>query len=445
MLGCALAGQIGHMPAQPYSALVSALFPSHTYQSFQSYQALSDCLNVNCDYGLVPETALTFFNGQISQAVLTDRLVTITKDERADNFSTLLWQFLVLLATLWLPGLLLASQVVYFLEIRKQSRHSYVYGSLLACWATVNLSQAKKDSMKVCLSLSWLFLGFLLLLIFLDLSSAHSALNSDSLVNSLRLYEQTVCTTPVIPNQIWANYVPAQMLLVKEAGACLRAVQDEECAAAVLGRLELAYTDREESGWNEDNDLILQELLTREITFRLITTSGQSLSSLNSDISALWLSGAIPTAIQSVSNSLNSHTRLRSPILLTSPGAVFTGLTILLVFVLLLLALAIRDLATRKERAVQTKLPEAQPLRQEMPSPTQRGNTLSLGSFSPKEGGGRPGEDWMQAVPVDDVHAQGVQNIQEYENELSAVPQANPSLGVSDSVFSLFKLEKRKS
>ena len=238
--------------------------------------------------------------------------------------------------------------------------------------------------------------------------------------------------------------MPAHTLMVKEAGECVRAVQTGDCAVAVLGRLELAHTDRQEHGWNEENDLILQELLTGEVAFRLITSSEQSISSLNRDISALWLSGAIPTATQTASDSLNSHTRLRSPILLTSPEAVFTGLTILLVFVLLLLALAIRDLATRKERAVQTKLPEAQPLR-EVPSPTQRGNTLSLGSLSPKEGAGRPGEDWMQAVPVDDVHAQGIQNIQEYENELSAVPQANPSLGVSDSVFSLFKLEKRKS
>jgi len=199
LLGCALAGQIGHMPAPPYSALLSALLPSHSYQSFQSYQALSDCLSANCDYALIPETAQVYFHGQLSQAVLTDRLVTIAKDERAANFTTVLWQFLVLLATLWLPGLLIASQVVYFLEVRSQGRHSYVYGSLLACWATVNLSQAKRDSVKVCLSLSWLFLGFLLLIIFLDLASAHSALNSDSLVNSLRLYKQTVCTTPVIP------------------------------------------------------------------------------------------------------------------------------------------------------------------------------------------------------------------------------------------------------
>lgn len=200
LLACALGTQIGHLQTPPYSAVLSALFPGYTYQPLESYQALEQCLNANCDYGLVPDTAQIYFNGQLSQAVLTDRLVTITKDRRGDNFSTLLWQFLVLLAALWLPGLLIASQVVYFLEIRHQGRQSYVYGSLLACWATINLSQAKKDSMRVCLALSWLFLTFLLLIIFLDLASVHSALNSDSLVNSLRLYEETVCTTGVLPN-----------------------------------------------------------------------------------------------------------------------------------------------------------------------------------------------------------------------------------------------------
>lgn len=245
---------------------------------------------------------------------------------------------------------------------------------------------------------------------------------------------------------MWGNYVPARTLVVNEAGECLKAVQREDCGAAVMGRLELAEANRKEEGWNEDKDMVLQEFLTGEIAFRLITLHPASLTPLNSNISAQWLSGAIPSALQAATLSLNAPTRLQFPLLLTTPKAVFTGLTILLVFVLILLALAIRDLATHKERAVQTKLPEAQPLRQEAQSqPGQRGNTLSLGSLSPKEGGGRPGEDWMQAVPVDDAHAQGIQNMQEYENELSAVPQANPSLGVSDSVFSLFKLEKRKT
>lgn len=195
--GLGLASQVGHLQAAPYSVLASTLLPDFTYQSFQTYQDLSSCLSSTCDYILVPDIAHRYFPGLPSHPLLTDRLITITKDERGDNFQTILWQFLVLLATIWLPGVLLISQAVYFLEIRQHGRPSYVYGSLLACWATFNLSKAKRDSMKVCLALSWLFLAFLLLIITLDLSSSHTSVNSQNLLNSLQFHDQTVCTTQV--------------------------------------------------------------------------------------------------------------------------------------------------------------------------------------------------------------------------------------------------------
>ena len=225
----------------------------------------------------------------------------------------------------------------------------------------------------------------------------------------------------------------------------MKKFKDDDCDALILGRLELAYATKDDSNWNSEGELLLQEFLPSEMTFTLLTLHTDLLDGVNGEIEGLWMSGVVTRTLKEAAAERDFATDVSEPVLLTTPEAVFTGLTILLVFILLLLALAIRDLATRKERAVQTKIPEAQPLREEVPSPGLRGNTLSLGSFSPKDGGGRPGEEWMQAVPVDDIHAQGIQNIQEYENELSAVPQANPSLGVSDSVFSLFKLEKRKT
>ena len=248
-----------------------------------------------------------------------------------------------------------------------------------------------------------------------------------------------------VDRQYWERYVPSESITVCNVSDCLRSVQDDDCDLAVFGRMELAWASPSE---DDARDLIYQEFLAGEITFHLVTLysspAAQTVPSVSGAIAELWKSGYIPATLHSQPPPSHPSSYNRSPLLLSSPEAVFTGLSILLAFILVLLVLAIRDLATRKERAVQTKIPEARPLKMESPAVPRSGNTLSLGSLSPKDGAGRPGEDWMQAVPVDDAHVQGIQNIQEYENELSAVPQANPSLGVSDSVFSLFKVEKKK-
>lgn len=228
---------------------------------------------------------------------------------------------------------------------------------------------------------------------------------------------------------------------------CLDKIVDGDYEMGIIGKIELAHSlyMNEESRYK--NYLIYTET-PHETHFSLVFSSSASqqynIYQLNLHIQALWDSGYILSSIQNYTIYINIPSTYTSSFIFNNTRIILVGITLLVFFILaILFSTAALILYKSNSRKTNHERELALSTRALLRS---RNQTLSLerSNHFDQQGHGRPEPEWVnKAVAVDDEHAQRIKNIQDYENELSAVAPVIPSFVSSESLLSILKLDNK--
>ncbi|CAG9334125.1 unnamed protein product [Blepharisma stoltei] len=398
-----------------------------------------DCVNSgSCD------ACITGIDSQLtlSYPLFYDRGLLVTVDKRPGYVSKFLWQFLILIVSIWLPLLIIVSHIIYFVETRILYPNNYPLAILNAIWLMVTFSTIKKPYAKIWALISGIFLLFVMMLIIADLSSSIANANLYGSISTENIMDMDLCA------QYWTNFnTDASHDTLKN---CLNDLKDEDYDGVLAGRLELSYFVKQHDSWNDDSSLILHDTISNEIFFHLGFSSKNTelLTEINKILQDLWTNKVIFQITQKYYENLSINYREKYTVIFRIAPLVLAGLTIIIVFIGALLVIGLVKIIKNKKEVNQKEIEDGANSSRALLSAREHGNTLSLerSNLRAQQGAGRPEGEWVnKAVNIEDENAHKIKNIQDYENELSAVPPARPSLVASDSLASLFKPEKSKT
>ena len=340
---------------------------------------------------------------------------------RSKYVKDIFWQFLVLIITIWTPVLIIFSHFYYFFE----SRHlPYHLGIFNAIWLNFSISTLKNPCSKIWAILTWIFLLFIIVLIFADMASIIASSNISNNLSFSSIVSLNTCST--ISSIITSNTISLDN--------CLQKLSNGDVDAAIIGKLELFNLNTEEY-----KKFIIYDNLRTEIFFHLMTKPGNN-SQYDYSIQKLWNNQIIPQIYSNYSN-LSYKTFSRYSLVFQEFEIILVGISILVIFIAII---AFRYVFYKplpiKEAKDEEPSPSSRSLLSRNPS-----HTISLDQSvnNRLSGEGRP-EEWVnRAVDINDENAHKIKNIQDYENELSAVNPAAPSFGSEKSLISLMKLTKK--
>lgn len=339
-----------------------------------------------------------------------------TRDNRGNYVKDIFWQYLVLIIAIWIPLLIVSSHVYYFFETRERPYH---LGIFRAIWLNFSISAIKRPCNKVWAGVSWLFLLFVLLLITADMASIIASADTPSSV----FFPSDYCST--LPYFLSSE--------VNTLENCLNRLENYETNAVIFGNLQISTVTP-----SKLQRFIIRNSPGHEIFFNLLFMPGTNLSTYNSLITNYWKTSIIPQIYSKYSTSPTSFNRFS--LVFQEFTIVFIGLSLLAFFgfIIALCSLFYKPLEN-SEIIEEEPSPSARSLLSKNPS-----HTISLDqSISNRLGSGRPDEWVDKAVDIQDENAHKIKNIQDYENELSAVKPAAPSFGSEKSILSMINSNKK--
>ena len=350
-----------------------------------------------------------------------DRALILTRDLRPTYVKDIFWQYLVLIITIWVPLLIILSHFYYFFETRNLPYH---IGIFRAIWLNFSVSGLKKPCSKVWAGVSWLFLLFIIVLIFADMASIIASPNTSSGYSISSINDKKTCTT--IPTLLTSS--------VNSVEACLEQLGNGSVDVAILGRLELSTVPAQKY-----QHFIVYDSWGTEVFFHLLFPPGTPMDPYNTLIISYWQNYVIFQIYSKYSN-FSYKTLASYSLVFQDFSVVLVGISVLVLFAGVVAVMCLACKGTGEESQ-----------KEEEPSPSSRSllarnpsHTISLDqSISNRLGSGRP-EEWVnKAVDIQDENAHKIKNIQDYENELSAVNPIAPSFGSEKSIMSLIKSTKK--
>ncbi|OMJ65731.1 hypothetical protein SteCoe_37710 [Stentor coeruleus] len=398
--------------------LASDLEKNLTIIYVDSEDAAIACIKaLNCD------ASIGRYNSELtlSYPLLIDTAVIITKDLRPHYIKDIFWQFLVLMASIWLPLLIILSHLNLIFEPKTFPYHQEIFRAI---WAMFVPNDLKSPLSKIWAFITWIMLLFIFLLIIADLASIIASANlNDSSLSFVA--NQETCTSLF-------DFPMAQKDTAKN---CLKAVKDNDFTSAILGKMELNRFSQEEM-----HELIIRDASSHLLFFHLILPNSLQTKDFDDKIKNYWNTFVIQ---QVASNYINFEYKSYSKfsLIYQEISIIFVGISILVIFLLIVILRHFMYKPTEKKNKDQreSKNSEASPSSRSLLA-RNPSHTLSLDqSVSNRYGTGRP-EEWInKAVDIRDENAHKFKDIQDYENELSAVNPANPSNISDKSLLSLIK------
>ena len=334
----------------------------------------------------------------------------------------------------------MSAHVLHLIEHSELPISDYPRKILSSIYSVLTLQSLNSWPGRVYSLISCIFLFFLIVFIISDLAGSMSSIS----VSSGDLEDKDVCMSQS-SEDVWGYlYVRRYKDRIEE---CLDKVVDGDYEMGIVGKLELAYSLYMNEKSKYKNYLIYSET-PHETQFSLVFSKSPSqqydIYQLNLHIQALWDSGYILSSIQNYTTYIDIPSTYTSSFVFNSTRIILVGTTLLVFFILAVLfstaALILYRSNPRKSSQERELALSARALLR------SRNQTLSLerSNHFDQQGHGRPEPEWVhKAVAVDDEHAQRIKNIQDYENELSAVAPVIPSFVSSESLLSILKLENK--
>lgn len=329
----------------------------------------------------------------------------------------LFWQYIVLMVTIWLPVLIIFSHFNYFFEVFGKKYDSSIF---LAIWLNFSIHELKKPCSRVWVLVTWTALFFVFSVILADLASIIASANSyDSVSLGLTDYSDSC-----------SSFDSVFTGKTSTAESCVEDLKDSKVSFAIIGKLELKNFDRSEIA-----QFIIRDSLAAHQLFHLGVKPGTNTEKYNKILKSYWENGII-SSVYSQYYKKDFRSVSHYSLFFKDFRIVFVGCSFLAVFFTIVFICK----CFCKSPPIARKLNECEP------SPSSRSllervpsQTLSLEQSVFRAGPGRP-EEWInKAVDIQDDNAHKFKNIQDYENELSAVEPAHPSNMTDRSILSLMK------
>lgn len=335
----------------------------------------------------------------------------------------------------------MSAHILYFLEFPLFPLSSYPKSILSSIYSTITLQNLSTFSTRLYSLLSCIFLFFILVFIISDLASTMSSMS----ISTGDLEDKEVCMTKTSYDMWGYLYVNKYLEATEE---CIDSVIEGDYDITVLGKLELAHMLYSDNDSKYENYCIYSET-PHESQFVLVFSEDNSeeisLYEMNLNIKTLWERGDIHSIIDEYTHIIDIPSSYKHSFIFNSTRIVLVGVTLIVFFVItIIFTTGVMILCRTKQKKRIQEREVALSARGLLKS---RNQTLSLerSNHLDQQGYGRPENEWInKAVAVDDEHAQRIKNIQDYENELSAVVPVIPSLVSSESLLSILKLENKK-
>ena len=269
--------------------------------------------------------------------------------------------------------------------------------------------------------ITWMLLSLILLIILADLSSIIASANSyNSSVLTSSDYSDTCSTFDLIP------YSASRSI-----DKCIDELESSEVSYVIIGKLQLNQVSK-----HKLSKYIVRESSLGPQFFHLSLPPGSDTSNYDKILQKYWRNHIISSVTSKYSpESFRSSNHFS--LFFQDFYLIFTGMSVLALFALVLLFF--KCFGSRFNKNLKSEPSE--------PSPSSRSllaripsHTLSLDiSGYNRVSQSRPDEWINRAVDIQDDNAHKFKNIQDYENELSAVEQVHPSNMTDRSLLSIMK------
>lgn len=325
------------------------------------------------------------------------------------------------MASIWLPLLIILSHLNLILEPKAFPYHQ---GIFKAIWAMFIPNEFKSPLSKIWAFITWIMLLFIFLLIMADLASIIASANlNDSSLSFVA--NQETCT----------NLFDFPMAQKDTAKNCLHSVRVNDFTSAVLGKMELNRFSQDEM-----HDLIIRDASSHLLFFHLILHNSLQTNDFDDKIRKYWNTFVIQQVTSKYIN-VDYKSYSRFSLIYQEISIIFVGISILVIFSLIIIIryFMYKPIEKKNKDQRESKNSEASPSSRSLLA-RNPSHTLSLDqSVSNRYGTGRPDEWINKAVDIRDENAHKFKDIQDYENELSAVNPANPSIISDKSLLSLIR------
>ena len=342
----------------------------------------------------------------------------MNEDLRTGYLKDLFWQYIVLMTTIWLPVLIIFSHFNYFFEISGKKYDSSIFSAI---WLNFSIHGLKKPCSKVWVLVTWTALFFVFLVILADLASIIASANSyDSVSLGLTDYSDS-CSS--FGSVFFAGKT-------EKAEKCVEDLKDSKVSFAIIGKLELSSFEQSEIA-----QFIIRDSLAAHQLFHLGFRPGTNTEKYDKALKSYWEKGII-SSIYSKYYKKDFKSASRYSLFFKDFYIVFVGCSFLAVFltVVFICRCFCKSPPATKSLSECEPSPSSRSLLERLPS-----QTLSLEQSVFRAGPGRP-EEWInKAVDIQEDNAHKFKNIQDYENELSAVEPVHPSNMTDRSILSLMK------
>lgn len=339
-----------------------------------------------------------------------------------------------------MPIVVMSAHILHLIEHSEFPISDYPRKILSSIYSVLTLQNLRSWPGRVYSLISYIFLFFLIVFIISDLAGSMTSIS----VSSGDLEDKDVCMSQT-SEDVWGYlYVRRYNDRTEE---CLDNVVNGDYEMGIVGKLELAHSLYINEKSRYKNYLIYSET-PHETQFSLVFSTSASqeynIHQINLHIRTLWDSGYILSSIENYTTYIDIPSAYTSSFIFNSTRIILVGTTLLVFFILAILfstaVLVLYKSNSRKSNRDRDLALSARALLR------SRNQTLSLerSNHLDQQGHGRPEPEWVhKAVAVDDEHAQRIKNIQDYENELSAVAPVFPSFVSSESLLSILKLENK--
>lgn len=341
----------------------------------------------------------------------------LSQDERIGYVKDLIWQYIVLILTVWCPVLIFFSHYNYFFEIPEKKYDSSIF---LAIWLNFSVHNIKKPCSKLWVLITWTILFFIFVLITADLASIIASANSyDSSSLGLTKYSDTC-----------SSFTSIHSIKQGTSLLCIKYLKDSTVSFAVIGKLELKNFEQSEIA-----EYIIRDSQSSHQLFHLGFKPQTNTSKFDEILKSYWEKGVI-SSIYSDFYKGDYKSVSNYSLFFKDFYVVFAGCSFLVLFftVVLICRCFCKFETIAKKNDDCEPSPSSRSLLARVPS-----QTLSLEQSVFRAGPSRP-EEWInRAIDVQDDNAHKFKSIQDYENELSAVEPVHPSNMTDRSILSLMK------
>ena len=320
--------------------------------------------------------------------------------------------------SIWLPVLVIVSHYNFCFETGPGLYNVRIFKAV--CY-NFSIQELKKPFSKVMFFINWVLLSLILLIILADLSSIIASANSyNSSVLTSSDYSDTCSTFELIPYSS-----------PHSVETCIDELESSEVSNVIIGKLQLNQVSK-----HKISKYIVRESSLGPQFFHLSLPPGTDTDKYDKILQKYWKNLIISSITSKYSpesyKSLNHFSLFFQDFYL-----IFAGMSFLALFALVLLFF--KCFASKLNKNLKSEPSE--------PSPSSRSllaripsNTLSLDqSGYNRVSQSRPDEWINRAVDIQDDNAHKFKNIQDYENELSAVEQVHPSNMTDRSLLSIMK------